>query len=69
MKEYLPRLFDPILERSLKAMGAVLVIGPSGCGKRTTAGRLAGKVVDLGDPKVSQEAIALVKAAPRRFLA
>ena len=34
---YIPRLFDEILQFSLKSKGAVLVVGPKWCGKATTA--------------------------------
>ena len=32
---YIPRLFDDVLEFALKSKGAVLVVGPKWCGKST----------------------------------
>lgn len=34
-KEYLPRIFDEILDSSLKSLGVVLVVGPKWCGETT----------------------------------
>lgn len=32
-KNYIPRLFDQIIEFSLKSKGAVVIVGPKWCGK------------------------------------
>ena len=39
--DYIPRLFDGILEFSLKTKGAVVVTGPKWCGKSETTKRQA----------------------------
>jgi MoxR-like ATPase len=36
-KEYKKRIADEMLSDKLEAMGAVLIEGPKGCGKTTTA--------------------------------
>lgn len=34
---YLKRIADSLLSEKLQAFGAVLIVGPKGCGKTTTA--------------------------------
>ena len=34
---YLPRILDDDLEKYLTMIGAILIVGPKGCGKTTTA--------------------------------
>lgn len=52
--EYLPRLIDPLLEHLLGHVSALLIVGPRGSGKTTTALRHARSVIRL-----DQEADAL----------
>ena len=42
---------DDDLERYLRMIGAVLIVGPKWCGKTTTAERHAKSVIKLQDPK------------------
>ena len=44
---YLPRMIDSVLERRLHSSGAILITGPKGCGKSTTAGMSASSKVML----------------------
>lgn len=37
MSEYLPRIIDKQIEKYLRVIGAILIIGPKWCGKTTTA--------------------------------
>ncbi|MBQ6505472.1 MAG: hypothetical protein IJI57_16325 [Flexilinea sp.] len=46
-KNYMNRLFDGIVEFSLKSKGALVIVGPKWCGKSTTANRYARTVIDL----------------------
>lgn len=46
-KEYISRLFDRIVEFTLKSKGALVIVGPKWCGKSTTAKRYAKTVIDL----------------------
>lgn len=50
-KKYLKRYMDDDLERYLRMIGAVLIVGPKWCGKTTTAERHAKSVIKLQDPK------------------
>lgn len=50
MEGYKHRIADQLLADKLDAMGAVLVEGPKGCGKTTTAEQQAGSVLYMDDP-------------------
>ena len=45
--DYMPRLFDGILDFSLKTKGAVVVTGPKWCGKSRTTKRVAEPVFGI----------------------
>jgi len=50
IKNYKKRIADQILADKLEAMGAVLIEGPKGCGKTTTAEQQAKSVIYMDDP-------------------
>lgn len=50
-KIYKKRIADQMLTDKLEAMGAVLIEGPKGCGKTTTAEQQAGSVLYMDDPE------------------
>ncbi len=66
--EYIPRLFDEILDFSLESKGAILVVGPKWCGKTTTCRRHAKTIVDLMPLNTRKEIIELAKISPEYFL-
>ena len=45
-KKYINRIFDGIIEFTLKSKGALVIVGPKWCGKSTTAKRYAKTVID-----------------------
>ena len=47
---YLSRIADKVLDRALKASGAVLIEGPKWCGKTRTAEEKATSVLYMQDP-------------------
>ncbi|MBN9611536.1 MAG: hypothetical protein BGO26_15260 [Actinobacteria bacterium 69-20] len=63
---YLVRAVDGVLGELLSAMGAVLIEGPRGCGKTTTALRHAGSSIRLDR---SSDLIELATLNPRGLLA
>lgn len=67
-KEYISRLFDEIVEFSLKSKGALVIVGPKWCGKSTTAKRYAKTVIDLMSLESRNEFIELAKISPSNFL-
>lgn len=50
MGEYLPRIADEMLQKSLQASGAVLIEGPKWCGKTRTAQETSKSVLMMQDP-------------------
>ena len=50
-KIYKERIADQMLAEQLEALGAVLIEGPKGCGKTTTAEHQAGSVLYMDDPE------------------
>lgn len=68
MKRYLKRVCDQTLALRLDSKGAVLIEGPKWCGKTTTAGRQAGSVVYLQDPKTKRQNMRLAQIAPSLLL-
>lgn len=67
MTEYLPRLLDPALLAGSREHPAVMLVGPRGCGKTTSARRLSGGVVQLDAPAQAAAFIADPDAALRAF--
>lgn len=67
-KDYIPRLFDGILDFALKSKGAVLVVGPKWCGKTTTCERHAKTKIELLPLETRQQIIDFAKSAPKLFL-
>ena len=67
-QKYMNRLFDGIVEFSLKSKGALVIVGPKWCGKSTTANRYARTVIDLMPLDTRQDYIDLAKISPSNFL-
>ena len=72
--EYWPRAADGQLKRALQHAGVVLIEGPNGCGKATTAAQTARSYLHLrypwhrgGDPGPSDLAAIRLGPAPRMF--
>ncbi len=66
--EYIPRLFDDILDFALKSKGAVLVVGPKWCGKSTTSAKHAKTIIDLTIKETEEQFKNFAKTAPTKFL-
>ena len=67
-KDYINRLFDGIVEFTLKSKGALVIVGPKWFGKSTTAKRYAKTVIDLMPLESRNEFIELAKISPETFL-
>lgn len=68
MREYLPRIYDSLLKKRVRAKGAVLVAGAKWCGKTTTCERLAESAIYLQDPSTKAQNIRLAEIAPLELL-
>ena len=66
--DYMPRLFDGILDFSLKTKGAVVVTGPKWCGKSRTTKRVAKTIIDLMPRQTRKNIVDYAEAAPHEFL-
>ena len=65
---YIKRIFDGIVEFTLKSKGALVIVGPKWCGKSTTAKRYAKTIIDLMKLDSRNEYIELAKISPENFL-
>ena len=68
MKKYIKRIFDDVLDFSLRSKGAVVIVGPKWCGKSTTASRFAKTIIDLMPLETRNQYITFAKTAPSEFL-
>lgn len=66
--EYKKRIVDDLLDLKLEAFGAVLIKGPKGCGKTTSAKQKAKSFVEFQDEEVRENLLAVAEAAPKRLL-
>ena len=66
--EYKNRIADQLLSDKLEAMGAVLIEGPKGCGKTTTAEQQAGSVIYMDDPENGEQYKQLAQTNIRMLL-
>ena len=67
-KDYIPRVADEKLALSLRAMGAVLIVGPKWCGKTRTAEHVAKSALYLQDPDAFEENMLKAKTKPSLLL-
>ncbi|WP_406040272.1 ATP-binding protein [Succinimonas sp.] len=65
---YIRRIFDGVVEFTLKSKGALVIVGPKWCGKSTTAKRYAQTVIDLMPLDTRNAFIELAKISPTNFL-
>ena len=66
--EYKQRISDAILREKLETFGGVLIVGPKGCGKTTTAKAQAKSFVEFQDEEMRDQLITTVNNAPSRIL-
>ncbi|MCD6322472.1 MAG: ATP-binding protein [Clostridiales bacterium] len=68
MKKYYKRIADRILHDKLEAKGAVLVEGPKGCGKTTTASQIAKSVIFMQNPAKKSQYLKMAELDPSLLL-
>jgi len=69
LKKYMHRMADDILEKKLRAKGAVLIEGPKWCGKTTTAKQHAKSVLSMQKPDEVEQNLEMAQVNPSRLLA
>ena len=65
---YYKRILDETIEKRLKMVGAVVIEGPKGCGKTTTAKQHAKSILQLQDPDNRQNYLELAEIMPSKLL-
>lgn len=66
--KYRQRIADKILQEKLEAMGAILIEGPKGCGKTTTAEQQAKSIIYMDDPEKSEQYLQMAQTNIRFLL-
>ncbi len=65
---YRKRISDGILEKRLEVFGAVLIIGPKGCGKTTTAKQHAKSFIEFQDEDHREGYLSVAATMPSKLL-
>ncbi|AMK15805.1 ATP-binding protein [Methanobrevibacter olleyae] len=65
---YIHRIIDKEIQRYLKVVGAILIVGPKWCGKTTTAEQHAKSVLKLDDIDKREEYLMLADIKPSELL-
>ncbi|MBR6903202.1 MAG: hypothetical protein IKN39_04865 [Clostridia bacterium] len=66
--EYKKRIVDDLLDPKLESFGAMLIKGPKGCGKTTSAKQKAKSFVGFQDQEVRENLLAVAEAVLKRLL-
>ena len=65
---YKKRITDDLLKLKMEAFGGVLLTGPKGCGKTTTAKKFAKSVVEFQDEDIREKLLSVANNTPSRLL-
>ena len=65
IENYIPRIADSILEKRLKAAGAIQLRGPKWCGKTSTALKVAKSAIFMQYPDEGPSLLALADSKPQ----
>ena len=68
MDNYKKRIVDSILQKKLKAKGAVLIEGPKWCGKTTTAEQISKSILYMANPENKEQNLMLADINPSLLL-
>jgi len=68
MKEYRKRVIDDVLELKLQSFGGVLIVGPKGCGKTTSAKQKARSIIEFQDEDNRERYLSVANAVPSKLL-
>jgi len=68
MKEYKKRVIDDILNLKLESFGGVLIVGPKGCGKTTSAKQKAKSIIEFQDEDNREKYLSVADTMPSKLL-
>ena len=68
MKEYKKRIIDDILRLKLDSFGGVLIVGPKGCGKTTSAKQKANSIIEFQDEDNRERYLSVAETMPSKLL-
>ena len=68
VEKYYERILDEIIEKRLKMIGAILIVGPKWCGKTTTAKQHTNSIISLQDPDYLSSYLQLAEIKPSKLL-
>ena len=68
MNQYRPRITDALMMLKLESFGAVLIVGPKGCGKTTTAKRFAKSFIEFQDEDHREGYLQVAEVQPSKLL-
>ena len=68
MDNYKKRIADEILQKKLKSKGAVLIEGPVGVGKTTTAEQISKSILYMANPENKEQNLMLADINPSLLL-
>lgn len=68
MKEYRKRIVDSLLDLKLQSFGGVLIVGPKGCGKTTSAKQKAKSIIEFQDEDNREKYLSVAETTPSKLL-
>lgn len=68
MKEYKKRIIDNSLDLKLESFGGVLIVGPKGCGKTTSAKQKAKSFIEFQDEDNRERYLSVAEIIPSKLL-
>ena len=66
--DYKTRIIDDLIDLKLESLGGVLIVGPKGCGKTTSAKQKAKSVIESQDEEVRENLLEVANIAPSKLL-
>ena len=68
MNNYKKRIADGLLQLKLESFGVILLVGPKGCGKTTTAKQKAKSVIEFQDEDKREQYLSVANSFPSKLL-
>lgn len=68
MEKYRKRIVDSLLDLKLQSFGGVLIVGPKGCGKTTSAKQKAKSIIEFQDEDNRDKYLSVAETMPSKLL-